>query len=155
MAKDRKNTIPILIDIRYAHSINQFEEFYGDHVSYSEIEQESYIDLKNMMFEKICNEIKFRKFNRENNVLTIKADMLDREYKLFIDILEGKSHGNKIDKSKKISVTHKGINGGFNFFHDFKISRVKTMTREDLLNCKKIFDEYDLDELDEEENNEQ
>ena len=79
MTKNRKNTLPILIDIKFNGSMNQFEEMYGDHVKYSEIEQESYIDLKGMIFEKINPTIKIRKFNREKQTLTLKADMLDKE----------------------------------------------------------------------------
>ncbi len=48
--------------------MNHFEEFYGETVLYSEIEQISYIDLKDMVFEKINKNIKFRKFGRNNNV---------------------------------------------------------------------------------------
>ena len=53
MAKNRKGTLPILLDLHYRYPINKFEEFYGDTISYSEIEQFSYIDLKEMVFEKI------------------------------------------------------------------------------------------------------
>lgn len=133
MAKNRKNTIPILIDIRYARSMNHFEEFYGDCVTYSEVEQESYIDLKMMVFEKVNPDIKFRKFYRENNSLTVKADMLEKEFELFKDILEG----NIISKEKKNIHSEELIKEKFTFFHDFMISNVKIMTKEDLLKCKK------------------
>lgn len=147
MAKSRKNTIPILIDIRYSHSMNRFEEFYGDCVTYADIEQESYIDLKSMVFEKICPDIKFRKFNRENNTLTIKADMLDSEFNLFKDILASKVIDQKATKDKKNNPSGEPIYETFNFFHDFKISNVKIMTKEDLLKCKKVLQEDEMDEL--------
>lgn len=137
MAKNRKNTIPILIDIRYAYSMNQFEEFYGDCVTYSEIEQESYIDLKTMVFEKVGAEIKFRKFYRENNSLTVKADMLEKEFDLFREILSG----NVISREKKNIHSEEFLKEKFTFFHDFMISNVKIMTKEDLLKCKKTLQE--------------
>ena len=150
MAKNRKNTIPVLIDIRYAYSMNRFEEFYGDCVTYADVEQESYIDLKAMVFEKIDLNIKFRKFYRENNCLTIKADMLEWEFKLFNDIL----NENIISKDKKNIYTEEIMHEKFTFFHDFIISKVKIMTKEDLLKCKKTLQEDEESELDVCENNE-
>ena len=149
MAKNRKNTIPVLIDIRYAYSMNHFEEFYGDCVTYSEVEQESYIDLKTMMFEKVGDEIKFRKFYRENNSLTIKADMLEKEFDLFREILSG----NVISREKKNINTEEFLSEKFTFFHDFMISNVKIMTKEDLLKCKKPLQEEE-EEVNEYDNNE-
>lgn len=148
MAKNRKNTIPILIDIRYALSMNSFEEFYGDCVSYAEIEQESYIDLKSMVFEKIDPEIKFRKFNREKNILTVRADMLDKEFKLFKDILDGNIINQKATKDKKNNPNGEPIKERFSFFHNWKISNVKIMTKEDLLKCKKTIQENETEECD-------
>ena len=87
MKKDRKNTKTILIDIEYKGNLNEFEEFYGDNVSYQEIEQESYIEFKNIMFEQIDPEIKFRKYGRFLKCLTIKADMLETEIKTLEEIL--------------------------------------------------------------------
>jgi len=137
MAKNRKNTIPVLIDIKYAYSMNHFEEFYGDCVTYSEVEQESYIDLKTMVFEKVGDEIKFRKFYRENNSLTVKADMLEKEFNLFREILSG----NVVSKERKNIHTEEVLKEKFTFFHDFMISNVKIMTKEDLLKCKKNLQE--------------
>ena|ERR1017187_2145425 len=107
MTKSRKNIIPILIDIRYQFPINRFEEFYGDNVTYAEIEQTSYIDLKEMVFEKVSRNIKFRKFIRENGVLTIKAEMLEKEYEKFLNLRKEKA---------------------FKFLHDFTISNVILFT---------------------------
>lgn len=137
MAKNRKNTLPILIDIRFYGSMNKFEETYGEHIHYSEIEQESYIDLKQMIFEKINQNIKIRKFNREKQVLTLKADMLDKEYQLLQDILEGKVINEKATKDKKLNPDGNEIKDKFNFLHNFIISKVKIMTNEDLLKLKK------------------
>ena len=77
--KEGINTIAVLIDMRYSSPINSFEEFYGEHVSYKEIEQSSYIELKEMLFDNIDKDIKFRKYGRIGNVLTVKADMLKEE----------------------------------------------------------------------------
>jgi hypothetical protein len=130
--------------------MNHFEEFYGDCVTYSEVEQESYIDLKTMVFEKIDPEIKFRKFYRENNSLTVKADMLEKEFTIFKDIL----NGNILCKDKKNIYTEELVKERFAFFHDFTISNVKIMTKEDLLKCKKTLQEEDEEELSNYENNE-
>lgn len=137
MAKNRKNTLPILIDIRFYGSMNKFEETYGEHISYSEVEQESYIDLKSMIFEKINPNIKIRKFNREKNVLTLKADMLEEEYQLLRDIIAGNIINKKATKDKKNNPEENIIKEGFNFLHKFVISNVKIMTNEDLLKLKK------------------
>jgi hypothetical protein len=137
MAKNRKNTLPILIDIKFNGSMNKFEETYGDHVSHASIEQESYIDLKSMIFEKINQNIKIRKFNREKNILTLKADMLEKEYQLLKDIIDEKVVDYKSTEDKKNNPEGKIILEEFNFLHDFIISRVKIMTNEDLLKLKK------------------
>jgi hypothetical protein len=137
MAKNRKNTLPILIDIRFNGSMNKFEETYGEHVSYSEIEQESYIDLKGMLFEKINPNIKIRKFNREKNVLTLKADMLEKEYQFLQDILAKKITNTKATNDKKTNPEGNVVIERFNFLHDFIISQVKIMTNDDLLKLKK------------------
>ena len=88
MKPERQDTKTILIDICYYQSNNKFEEEFGDHVSYREMEQKSYIDFKELMFEKINEDIKFRKFGRINNVLTIKADMFQEEIKKFKYLLK-------------------------------------------------------------------
>ena len=137
MAKNRKNTLPILIDIKFNGSMNKFEEVYGEHIRYSEIEQESYIDLKSMIFEKINPNIKIRKFNREKNVLTLKADMLDKEYQYLQDILANKVINEKSTKDKKANPNGNQILEKFNFLHDFIVSKVKIMTNEDLIRLKK------------------
>jgi len=137
MAKNRKSTLPILVDIKFNGSMNKFEETYGDHISYAEVEQESYIDLKSMIFEKINPNIKIRKFNRDKNVLTLKADMLDKEYQLLQDILAKKIVDEKSTNDKKNNPEGGQIMERFNFLHDFIISRVKIMTQEDLDKLKK------------------
>lgn len=79
MKKERDNTSIVLIDIQYEGSINSFECEYGENISYQEIEQRSYIEFKELLFIEINKDIKFRKYGRIGQVLTIKADMLSPE----------------------------------------------------------------------------
>lgn len=159
MAKNRKYANNILIDIRYKWSMNKFEEVFGDSVSYASIEQESYIDLKQMVFEYINKDIKFRKFNRENNTLILKVDMLQDEYDRFLSIIENevvslestKDSMDDEEYSKFLSLiknedyidrkTLKESERGFkekikykefNFLHDFTISQSRVVTDEEL-----------------------
>jgi len=148
MEKSRKNTLPVLLDIKFDGSLNKFEETYGDHITYAEIEQESYIDLKNMVFEKINPKIKFRKFNREKNVLTLKVDMLDDEYQLLQDILNKKIVNEKATNDIDLNPEGKIIMDRFNFLHPFIISNHKIMTKEDLLKVKKVITQEDEIEMD-------
>jgi hypothetical protein len=87
MKKERENTQIVLIDIQYDGSINSFECEYGENISYQEIEQKSYIEFKELMFLNINKDIKFRKFGRIGQVLTIKADMLSKEIDKFIKMI--------------------------------------------------------------------
>lgn len=131
------------MDIGYKFSMNKFEENYGEQISYSEIEQESYIDLKSMVFEKISRSIKFRKFNREKNKLTLKADMLSEELQLFKDILNNKIVDEKATGDKKNNPSGKEIYVKFHFIHDFAITNVRIMTKEDLIKAKKSIPEVE------------
>lgn len=88
MKPERLSTICVLIDLRYHSSMNAFEECFGDNVTYQELEQSSYIEFKELMFESISKGIKFRKYGRIGNLLTIKADMLQTEIEKFKKILE-------------------------------------------------------------------
>jgi hypothetical protein len=93
MKPDRKNTKTILIDLSYKGSSNEFEEFYGYTVTYQELEQQSYIEFKSIMFEKINKKIKFRKYGRLGPVLTIKANMYESEIENFENLI----NNNKIE----------------------------------------------------------
>jgi hypothetical protein len=104
MTKDRKNTQIYLVDIRYKYSMNYFEECYGESVTFSFIEQESYIDLKKMVSEMINEKIKFRKFERNKMALTLKVEMLDEEFEKMKYLI----------KEKK-----------FEFVHDYEISNIR------------------------------
>lgn len=88
MKPERPSTICVLIDLQYHASMNEFEEWYGDHITYQELEQSSYIEFKELIFESISRGIKFRKYGRIGNILTIKADMLKAEIEKFKKILE-------------------------------------------------------------------
>lgn len=150
MAKNRKGTLPILIDLHYKYSINEFEEFYGDTVSYSEIEQTSYIDLKEMVFEKINRGIKFRKFGRNKRVLTVKMDIKPDEYDKFLSIFREE----EIDEeaTNDLETNPDGIvkYNRFNFLHDFTISNIRDLTNEERIKFKKavVEEEEELVESD-------
>ena len=88
MKKERSNTKVILIDIQFYESLNEFEYQYGESITYKQMEQKSYIDFKELMFENICRDIKFRKFGRFGKILTIKAEMLKNEVDKFRILLE-------------------------------------------------------------------
>lgn len=150
MTKNRRNTLPILIDIKFNGSMNQFEEVYGEHVKYAEIEQESYIDLKGMIFEKINQNIKIRKFNREKHTLTLKADMLEKEYQFLQDILAGKVIDEIKTNDKKKNPEGIEYKESFNFLHDFIISKIKIMTEEDLLKVRKTITSEDENSFEDE-----
>ena len=150
MAKSRKGTVPILIDLHYMYSSNEFEEFYGESVSYSEVEQVSYIDLKEMVFEKIDRGIKFRKFGRNKRVLTIKMDIKPDEYDKFLSIFRE----DEIDEeaTNDLESNPDGIvkYNRFNFLHDFTISNIRDLTNEERVKFKKaiIEDEDEEEETD-------
>ena len=79
MKPDRLDTTTVLIDVGYGGCLNNFEEKFGENVSYKEMEQKSYVEFKEIIFEKINRDIKFRKFGRIGMNLTIKAEMLPKE----------------------------------------------------------------------------
>ena len=88
MKSNRKNTKNVLIDLAYKGSMNEFEEFYGFSVTYQELEQQSYIEFKDIMFESINAKIKFRKYGRIGNVLTVRAEMYDAEIETFKELIQ-------------------------------------------------------------------
>lgn len=88
MKPDRPNTKVVLIDLKYKSSMNEFEEFYGETVSYQELEQQSYVEFKDIMFENITRKIKFRKYGRIGPVLTVKANMYKEEIEKFENLIE-------------------------------------------------------------------
>ena len=104
-----------LADLQYKHSMNKYYEFYGENVPYAHIEQESYVDLKSMVFESVNPNIKFRKKCREGKVLTLKIEMSDSDLEKIIKINE---------------------ENGFKFIHDFKISNIKIYNEEEDENGK-------------------
>lgn len=112
MLKTPKPNVNILVDLVYDGAMNQFEEFYGDSVSYHELEQESYIELKSMLTSEI-GRIKFRKAREiiAPKGLTCKLEMSQPQYDKFIDIYSRKEEKKKSDT--------------FSFIHGFKISNVR------------------------------
>lgn len=126
--------------------MNHFEEFYGETVLYSEIEQISYIDLKDMVFEKINKNIKFRKFGRNNNILTIKMDIKPNEYKKFLSILKGNTIDKKATNDIKTNPNKEIKYNTFNFLHNFTISNIRYLTNEDRVKFNKTTIDEDEDE---------
>ena len=149
MAKSKKETLPILLDLHYKYSINKFEEFYGDSVSYASIEQESYIDLKEMSFEQINRGIKFRKFGRQGNVLTVKMDIIPSEYELFLKIFREEDIDEEATENSGGVIKYKR----FNFLHDFEVSNIRDLTREEKIKFKKAVEPLDEDEESSDEDN--
>jgi hypothetical protein len=88
MKSNRKGTKDILIDIAYQGSMNEFEEFYGFNVTYQELEQRSYIELKETLFKNINDKIKFRKYGRIGPILTIRAEMFESELNDLVQLIE-------------------------------------------------------------------
>lgn len=160
MIKNRKGVLPILLDLHYMYSINRFEEFYGDSVSYSEIEQSSYIDLKEMVFEQINRGIKFRKFGRDKKILTVKMDVTPKEYETFLSIVRedtiDEEATNDLDMNPEGEIKY----NRFNFLHDFTVSNIRDLTNAERIKFKKAIveseeetpemeediEEYDLDD---------
>lgn len=83
--KNNNKNLDVLIDIRFYESMNKFEEIYGEGVSYRKLEQETYVELKSMIFDFLGKKIKFKKcrdLEKDSNpmVLTVKAEMTNNEY---------------------------------------------------------------------------
>lgn len=133
MKKERKSTQPILIDIQYYDSMNSFECWYGEHISYQEIEQKSYIEFKDILFEKISKDIKFRKHGRIGQVLTIIADMLPTEIQKLKKLLED-------DDLKMV--------------HNWVVSNITIIKDNGLILSQKLPDDSDLEEDSEESEDE-
>jgi len=149
MIKNRKGVLPILLDLHYSHPMNRFEEFYGDSVSYSEIEQQSYIDLKEMTFEKINRGIKFRKFGRYKKVLTLKMDITPKEYEMFLTLVREDEIDEELTNDLDLNPTGGVRYKRFNFLHDFKVSNIRDLTNEERIRFKKAIVEEEEEELEE------
>ncbi len=110
--KPNNEEVNILVDLVYNGTMNQFEEFYGETVSYHELEQKSYIELKSMLSHQI-GRIKFRKARDIilPHGLTCKMEMSKPQYDKFMDIYCGKA------KCRK--------NNMFSFLYDFKLMNVR------------------------------
>lgn len=133
MKKERSNTKILLIDIQFYESLNEFEYQFGDSISYKQMEQKSYIDFKELMFDNICRDIKFRKFGRLGKILTIKAEMLKNEVEKFRELLE----------DDKLQISYGWIISNVTLIKENKIDEKNNKFKK--LNSK------DLDDEDEEE----
>lgn len=107
------------MDLVYDGAMNQFEEFYGDSVSYLELEQQSYIELKGMLTTAI-GKIKFRKAREivAPKGLTCKLEMSQNQYQKFIDIYNRSGDKKQSDR--------------FSFVFGFKIDNVRIDTEADV-----------------------
>lgn len=150
MPNKKEEIVKLLLNIRYQGSKNEFEEFYGDCVSYQEIEQESYQDLK-LMVEKEIGKAKFRKARdiSGDDYLTCKVEMTDVQYNKFMSIHEGREVDLK--KTNDYIENPEGalIYKRFRFLHDFIIENVRFQSdeleeeeRQKIKNKKTAFQRY-------------
>jgi hypothetical protein len=141
----QEETVKLLLDIKFGGSKNEFEEFYGDSVSYQEIEQESYQDLK-MMVEGEVGKVKFRKARDISGsyFLTCKLEMDQEQYNIFISIIEGREV--HLKKTNDFIENPEGdiIYKKFKFLHEFIITNVRFQTEEEL-NGELLSDAYQKD----------
>lgn len=134
MKKERSNTKILLIDIQFYESLNEFEYQFGETITYKQMEQRSYIDFKEIMFDSICRDIKFRKFGRLGKILTIKAEMLKNEIEKFRQLLE----------SDKIQMSYGWIISNVTLIKDEKINEKNSKFKK--LSTKEFEDEEDDEE---------
>jgi hypothetical protein len=107
--------------------MNAFEEYFGEHILYAELEQSSYIEFKSIIFETISSSIKFRKYGRIGPVLTVKADFLKPEIDRFKKLLEK-------DKLQMV--------------HGWVVSNVTIITDNKLLGTNNIEENYQEENFD-------
>jgi hypothetical protein len=134
MKKERSNTKILLIDIQFYESLNEFEYQFGETITYKQMEQRSYIDFKEIMFDSICRDIKFRKFGRLGKILTIKAEMLKNEIEKFRQLLE----------SDRIQMSYGWIISNVTLIKDEKINEKNSKFKK--LSTKEFEDEEDDEE---------
>jgi len=103
------NKITVLMDIGYTKELNSFEEEYSFGVNYSTVEQETYIELKQMVFETVSRDIKFRKYGRQNMILIIESEMTRDQYQKFRELYKS---------------------GNYNFVHDFKLGNIRKFKKQ-------------------------
>jgi hypothetical protein len=116
----KKQIIEVLVDLEFDGSTNQFEEFYGDTVSYQEVEQESYIEFK-IMVNEFIGKVKFRKAREISypSSLTCRLTMDAEQYSQFEAIYKGEV----IDDKK--STEEETVYERFFFLHNFKICNIR------------------------------
>ncbi len=134
MKKERSNTKILLIDIQFYESLNEFEYQFGETITYKQMEQRSYIDFKEIMFDSICRDIKFRKFGRLGKILTIKAEMLKNEIEKFRQLLE----------SDRIQMSYGWIISNVTLIKDEKINEKNSKFKK--LSTKEFEDDEDDEE---------
>jgi hypothetical protein len=112
--------LEVLVDLKFNGSQNKFEEIYNDSVTYQELEQDCYIDFKNMVNDYI-GKVKFRKAREisQENSLTCRLFMTPGQYKKFEAIYKGQ------EVDKKNSTAENIVYYKFRFLHDFKICNLR------------------------------
>lgn len=130
----KNELISALVDLTYNGSYNQFEEFYGDHVSYKKLEQESYIDFKNML-SNFIGKVKFRKAREISlkHSLTCRIEITRKQFEEFENILTGNEIDKKLPSGK---VKYKK----FFFIHNFCVKNLRFESEEEIENQKKLKD---------------
>lgn len=113
-------TLWILLDLVFNGSMNKFEEVYGDNVTYKELEQSSYLELKDMINESIGKVKKIRKVRDDSKKigLTCRMEMTDDQY------------------TKLVSI-YSSVSGNFKFLYDFTIKNIRIEELEQLTEDKK------------------
>lgn len=91
--KSDTNLLCVLMDIGFYDSANKFDEIYGEGVSYRQLEQDTYVELKSMVISLLNRKIKFKKCrdidkNADPMNLTVQAEMFEKEYDIFRNAYE-------------------------------------------------------------------
>lgn len=113
-------TLWILLDLVFNGSMNKFEEVYGDNVTYKELEQSSYLELKDMINESIGKIKKIRKVRDDSKKigLTCRMEMTDEQYVKLVSI-------------------YSSVSENFKFLYDFTIKNIRIEELEALPEDKK------------------
>lgn len=119
MTSTKRVTENFLFDLKYKYSMNYFHEIFGDNVTYHEIEQRSFIEFKEILFEAINDNIKVRK---QRNV----KDLASEKHKLSLTL------GAELTKSEYEKFKKMIDNEAFDFCHDFIIVNLRKFSKEEM-----------------------
>src|SRR5574343_1021211 len=107
--KPTAKAIWVLSDLVFNGSMNKFEEIYGEHITYKELKQYSYIELKEMINESIGKVKKIRKVRDDSKKvgLTCRIQMTEEQYDKLLSIYSSNQES--------------GDNKSFKFLYGFTI----------------------------------